>query len=143
MDLRVRENDLNAVDNAADYYNLQSHHAPRISGRVRRLAHLLRHYRPLLIPLPRLRSQAPLAAPKNACAFPSTCAATGLTTTGTTFQCLNWHIVESINYCYTLEQTYTVTLSQLQVWSPAIDSACDNLWLGYAYCVQCPADLGV
>jgi len=83
-------------------------------------------------------SQSSTVTTATTTATPIFPAAPGPTTADTTSQCSNWHVVESGDYCYALEQTYSISFAQFETWNPAVDSACDNLWVGYAYCVQGP-----
>ena len=46
---------------------------------------------------------------------------------------------EDLTYGETCQQVldgYYITLTQLYAWNPAIGSKCENLWIGYQYCVR-------
>ncbi|KAL8671163.1 MAG: hypothetical protein Q9168_004340 [Polycauliona sp. 1 TL-2023] len=58
------------------------------------------------------------------------------TPSGTTNTCYTWHTVKTGDCCAKLQQQYSVTFAQLQLWNPQLDAACDNLLLGDAYCVS-------
>jgi len=60
------------------------------------------------------------------------------TTSGTTSTCYKWYTVQSGDGCYSVEQAQGITFAQLQKWNTQIDTNCDNLFLGYAYCVSGP-----
>ncbi|KAH8649337.1 hypothetical protein BX600DRAFT_419503 [Xylariales sp. PMI_506] len=49
--------------------------------------------------------------------------------------CNKYYLVQSGDGCYSIEQTEGITLTQFLTWNPYVDSACDNLWLGYYVCV--------
>ncbi|KAJ6086049.1 LysM domain protein [Penicillium sp. IBT 16267x] len=61
------------------------------------------------------------------------------TVSGTTSDCYEWHVVVSGDYCALLESEYGITFAQLQDWNPNLNSACGNLVLGDAYCVDGPS----
>ncbi|KAN0087397.1 hypothetical protein V8E54_001085, partial [Elaphomyces granulatus] len=46
-----------------------------------------------------------------------------------------WHIVQSGDTCYLLEQSYGITFAQFQEWNPSVNDSCGNLDLEVAYCV--------
>ncbi|KAH8703904.1 putative LysM domain protein [Talaromyces proteolyticus] len=49
--------------------------------------------------------------------------------------CKKFHLVKSGDTCATIEAASSITKAQFVSWNPAVDSACDNLWLGYYVCV--------
>ena len=49
---------------------------------------------------------------------------------------MQYYTVQSGDYCAKLESSFAITMSQLQLWNPALKSDCSNLVLGEAYCVQ-------
>ncbi|PSK53207.1 hypothetical protein B9Z65_3407 [Elsinoe australis] len=53
--------------------------------------------------------------------------------------CQKYHLISEGQGCQTMTDLYGVPFSQLLQWNPSIGSNCENLWLGYAYCVQAPA----
>jgi LysM repeat protein len=57
---------------------------------------------------------------------------------GTTNTCYEWYTIQSGNTCSLIESSFGITFAQLQAWNPSLDSACDNLFLGEAYCVSGP-----
>lgn len=59
--------------------------------------------------------------------------------TGTTGSCYEWHIVQSGDTCYLLEQSYGITFAQFQAWNPSVNDSCGNLDLAEAYCVKGPS----
>ncbi|MCJ1311630.1 hypothetical protein MMC25_005303 [Agyrium rufum] len=65
------------------------------------------------------------------------------TVTGTTSHCYQWYTTQSGDGCYAIEQTYSITSAQFRSWNTYIDAACDNLFLGYAYCVKSPDPITV
>jgi LysM repeat protein len=58
------------------------------------------------------------------------------TPTGTTENCYQWHVVVANDDCTFVEDEYGVTFAQLQQGNPNINSACSNLILGDACCVD-------
>jgi LysM domain-containing protein len=59
--------------------------------------------------------------------------------TGTTASCYEWHVVQSGDTCYLLEQSYGITFAQCQEWNPSVNDSCGNLDLSEAYCVKGPS----
>ncbi|KAK4221168.1 hypothetical protein QBC38DRAFT_492576 [Podospora fimiseda] len=49
--------------------------------------------------------------------------------------CKKWYKVKSGDSCWTVEQAYGITFSQLRSWNTQLDAQCYNLWLGYYICV--------
>ncbi|PSK36695.1 hypothetical protein B9Z65_1878 [Elsinoe australis] len=96
--------------------------------------------------------------PPTTSAMSATTAPTGITTTkatstpntvvtqpaptstqaGASTACRKWYVVKSGDTCSIVEQANGITDAQFRAWNTAIDSACTNLWLGYAYCVAGP-----
>jgi LysM repeat protein len=82
----------------------------------------------------------------NYCVFPtadwnstaSSTIVTAPTTTpsGTTGNCYQYYIIQSGDYCGKVEDTFAITMGQLQEWNPSLLSDCSNLELGEAYCVN-------
>ncbi|KAJ6139918.1 hypothetical protein N7471_006404 [Penicillium samsonianum] len=62
----------------------------------------------------------------------------GPTQTGIVSGCQQFHTVQSIDNCASIENEYGITASQFYQWNPSIDSTCTNLQWGYAYCVEGP-----
>ncbi|KAF3222199.1 hypothetical protein TWF191_006958 [Orbilia oligospora] len=62
------------------------------------------------------------------------------TISGTTTQCYKWHEREENQTCDELQATWGVTLEELRLWNPSINSGCSNLQTGKAYCVRGPLD---
>ncbi|OGM50928.1 hypothetical protein ABOM_000718 [Aspergillus bombycis] len=60
------------------------------------------------------------------------------TQTGVVSGCQLFHTVVDGDDCPLMESKYGITLAQLYQWNPSISSTCNNLWLGYAYCVKGP-----
>ncbi|KAK1751404.1 hypothetical protein QBC47DRAFT_434461 [Echria macrotheca] len=58
------------------------------------------------------------------------------TPSGTTSRCFQYHTIVSGDTCFGIEQTFGITMAQLQAWNPQLASDCSNLLLGEAYCVQ-------
>ncbi|GAB7349050.1 hypothetical protein MBLNU459_g8014t3 [Dothideomycetes sp. NU459] len=58
------------------------------------------------------------------------------TVSGTTAECYEWYTVQSGDTCEVIEDAYGITLDYFRSLNTYIDAACDNLWLGYAYCVN-------
>ncbi|KAF2087338.1 carbohydrate-binding module family 50 protein, partial [Saccharata proteae CBS 121410] len=54
----------------------------------------------------------------------------------TTSQCYTWYTVVSGDYCYKIEQQFSITFDQFRTWNPTIDSQCSNLQVGQSYCVN-------
>ncbi|KAB8227370.1 uncharacterized protein BDW43DRAFT_247217 [Aspergillus alliaceus] len=67
-----------------------------------------------------------------------TTATVGPTQTGVVSGCHLFHTVIDGEDCLSIEREYGITLAQFYQWNPSIGSACNNLWLGYAYCVKGP-----
>ncbi|KAL8789409.1 MAG: hypothetical protein Q9213_001166 [Squamulea squamosa] len=66
----------------------------------------------------------------------------GPTATGEVAGCKKYHTVQSGDSCANIETTYGISFTQFYAWNPSIGSNCENLWLGYVYCVQGPASSG-
>ncbi|KAK3985836.1 hypothetical protein QBC44DRAFT_249496, partial [Cladorrhinum sp. PSN332] len=49
--------------------------------------------------------------------------------------CKKWHKVKSGDSCWTVEQAFGITFSQLRSWNAQIGAQCTNLWVGYYICV--------
>ena len=41
--------------------------------------------------------------------------------------------------CLKIAGANDITLQQFENWNPDVDGACDNLWIGYSYCVKADA----
>lgn len=82
----------------------------------------------------------------------------GPTASGELVGCLQYYTVQSGDTCYNIETTYGISFTQFYAWNPSstffafviqllicwltrflVGSSCDDLWLGYAYCVKGPA----
>ncbi|KAE9376388.1 carbohydrate-binding module family 50 protein [Stipitochalara longipes BDJ] len=57
---------------------------------------------------------------------------------GLASNCNNFHQVASGESCSGIEAEYGIPAATFSTWNPAIDSACDNLFLGYYVCVGIP-----
>lgn len=68
----------------------------------------------------------------------STTVSMGPTQSGVVSGCQLFHTVVDGDDCLSIENEYSVTLAQLYRWNPSIGSTCNNLWLGYTYCVKGP-----
>ena len=90
-----------------------------------------------------------------------TTASTVPTATGIVANCQKFYTVQPGDTCYNIETIYGITFSQFYQWNlsgmfsslnphpskfrlmhGAVGSNCENLWLGYAYCVEGPASTG-
>jgi LysM repeat protein len=60
------------------------------------------------------------------------------TGTGTTPQCNSWYTVKNGDTCDTISSAYGISRSQLVIWNSYLDTACDNLSVGYSVCVSSP-----
>lgn len=49
--------------------------------------------------------------------------------------CSKYYLVQSGDGCAAIEAANDITQAQFLSWNPAVDSNCDNLWLGYYVCV--------
>ncbi|KAJ6030995.1 hypothetical protein N7540_001727 [Penicillium herquei] len=58
------------------------------------------------------------------------------TVSGTTPECYEWYVVQSGDGCDTIESEYGLTEAEFIALNTYIDTACDNLWPGYSYCVS-------
>ncbi|KAJ3559301.1 hypothetical protein NM688_g426 [Phlebia brevispora] len=58
---------------------------------------------------------------------------------GTLTNCAEYYTVVSGDYCALIESNFDITFAQFQTWNTGVDSNCDNLLLGYQYCVAGPA----
>ncbi|MCJ1456788.1 hypothetical protein MMC28_007153 [Mycoblastus sanguinarius] len=66
----------------------------------------------------------------------------GPTASGEVAGCEQFYTVKSGDSCTNIETTYGISFTQFYAWNPSIGKNCENLWLGYAYCVQGPASSG-
>ncbi|KAI7205540.1 hypothetical protein KC316_g171 [Hortaea werneckii] len=66
----------------------------------------------------------------------------GPTASGVIAGCAMYHTVQSVDSCSNIETMYSVSFVQLHAWNPSIGDKCENLWLGYAYCVDGPVASG-
>ncbi|KAK7403923.1 hypothetical protein QQX98_010293 [Neonectria punicea] len=66
-------------------------------------------------------------------------ASIGPTQTGIIEDCTAFYTVQDGDSCASIDSEYGITFAQLYAWNPAIGSDCENLWLGYAYCVATQA----
>jgi LysM repeat protein len=57
---------------------------------------------------------------------------------GTTSQCNTWYTTVSGDTCGAIDTKYGISLAQFRAWNTFIDAACDNLYVGYSYCVSGP-----
>ncbi|KAK3369408.1 hypothetical protein B0T24DRAFT_707942 [Lasiosphaeria ovina] len=64
---------------------------------------------------------------------------TGPTQTGIVPGCQQFYTVQSGDGCATIQSTFGITFADFYTWNPSIGSNCENLWLGYSYCVKAPA----
>lgn len=58
------------------------------------------------------------------------------TVAGTTDKCYEWYVVQSGDGCDKIEGIYGITLDYFISLNTYVDAACDNIWAGYAYCVN-------
>lgn len=58
------------------------------------------------------------------------------TVSGTTDECYEWYVVKSGDTCDKIDALYGITLGYFISLNSYVDSGCDNIWLGYAYCVD-------
>ena len=87
----------------------------------------------------------------------ATAASMGPTPTGVVAGCQQFYTVQSGDTCYNIETTHGITFDQFSTWNPSsmpapsnppfpksyltritVGANCENLWLGYAYCVEGP-----
>jgi len=54
---------------------------------------------------------------------------------GTPSTCSQYYTVKSGDSCESIQQSYSISFSQLWAWNNDIGSSCEGLWLGYAVCV--------
>ncbi|RJE24636.1 LysM domain protein [Aspergillus sclerotialis] len=54
---------------------------------------------------------------------------------GTVPACQKYHLVESGDSCYDIEQQYGITTAQFNKWNPKVGEDCGALWVGYYVCV--------
>ncbi|KAH8799634.1 hypothetical protein F5884DRAFT_111945 [Xylogone sp. PMI_703] len=66
----------------------------------------------------------------------TTVSAPAPTATGTTKTCYKWHVLKTNDTCTLLVEEYGLSLDLLRVWNSNINSACSNLVVGDAYCVD-------
>jgi len=50
--------------------------------------------------------------------------------------CYEWYTVKYGDTCETIESEYGITLDYLRSLNTYVDAACDNMWVGDAYCVN-------
>ncbi|KUI66076.1 hypothetical protein VM1G_02487 [Cytospora mali] len=58
------------------------------------------------------------------------------TVSGTTDECYEWYVVQSGDSCEKIDGLYDITLDYFISLNTYVDSACDNIWPDYAYCVD-------
>lgn len=49
--------------------------------------------------------------------------------------CRRWHLVQSGDSCWAIQNQYQITAQQFQSWNPQVGADCATLWLGYNVCV--------
>ncbi|KAI0968042.1 hypothetical protein F4678DRAFT_464944 [Xylaria arbuscula] len=57
---------------------------------------------------------------------------------GLASNCNSFYQVQSGDTCSIITFKYEISLSEFDTWNPSIDSACDNLYVGYWVCVGVP-----
>ncbi|CCM00582.1 uncharacterized protein FIBRA_02618 [Fibroporia radiculosa] len=57
---------------------------------------------------------------------------------GTTSNCSQYYTVVSGDYCSLIDSKFGITITQFLAWNTGVDANCDNLLLGYQYCVAGP-----
>jgi hypothetical protein len=86
-------------------------------------------------------------------------ASTAAQQTGVVAGCQVFHTVEFGETFYNIQRIYDITFDEFYQWNPSgkvlgvytyniadamtVGANCENLWLGYAYCVRCPASTAV
>ncbi|PPQ88423.1 hypothetical protein CVT25_011225 [Psilocybe cyanescens] len=61
------------------------------------------------------------------------------TASGTiTVGCTEYYTVVSGDSCPAIESKFSITFAQFQQWNPEVDTACDNILVGFQYCVAGP-----
>lgn len=60
------------------------------------------------------------------------------TTTGTTPQCNSWYTVKNGDTCDAINSANGISQSQLVIWNGYLNTACNNLLVGYSICVSSP-----
>ncbi|KAB5578705.1 hypothetical protein GE09DRAFT_1090733 [Coniochaeta sp. 2T2.1] len=63
----------------------------------------------------------------------------GPTQTGIVPGCQQFYTVQSGDGCAVIQSKFAITFADFYKWNPSIGSNCENLWLGYSYCVKAPA----
>ncbi|BDD61511.1 hypothetical protein MAP00_006553 [Monascus purpureus] len=82
------------------------------------------------------------APPPTTTTATTTTGTMGPTPTGIVANCTQYHTVQSGNTCDSIEASYGISFTQFYAWNPSIGSQCENLWLGYVYCVNGPIATG-
>ncbi|KAK3934192.1 hypothetical protein QBC46DRAFT_325534 [Diplogelasinospora grovesii] len=54
---------------------------------------------------------------------------------GIVSNCKSFHLVQSGDNCFNIDNAVGITLAQFLSWNKDVDANCDNLWLGYYVCV--------
>ncbi|KAK5999434.1 hypothetical protein QM012_005435 [Aureobasidium pullulans] len=79
------------------------------------------------------------AASSSAKASPSSCATVAppaSTQTGIVSGCTKWYTAKSGDYCYAIASAEGISTDQFMAWNPAVNApSCNNIQIGYAYCV--------
>ncbi|KAK8074533.1 hypothetical protein PG997_009196 [Apiospora hydei] len=65
-------------------------------------------------------------------------ASMGPTPTGIIPSCRQFYTVQSGDSCAAIQGMFAISFADFFKWNPSIGSNCENLWLGYAYCVSAP-----
>ncbi|XDG02515.1 hypothetical protein ABKA04_002130 [Annulohypoxylon sp. FPYF3050] len=85
-----------------------------------------------------VNNTAPTATATNPPSTVSSTASMGPTQTGIVSNCQQFYTVQSGDSCAAIEGMFAISFADLYSWNPSIGSNCENLWLGYAYCVSAP-----
>ncbi|GAW18021.1 hypothetical protein ANO14919_074900 [Xylariales sp. No.14919] len=57
------------------------------------------------------------------------------TQTGIIGNCSEYYTAKEGDVCWTIAKEYNITLDRFYAWNPAVGLVCENLLIGYAYCV--------
>jgi LysM repeat protein len=72
----------------------------------------------------------------------TTVAAPTTTVSGTTSDCFEWYVIQSGDTCDAIDSTFGCSLAQFLTWNQGVNSACTNIEVGIAYCVNSPITAG-
>ncbi|EEQ31827.1 hypothetical protein McanMca71_007697 [Microsporum canis] len=54
---------------------------------------------------------------------------------GIVSNCKKFHLIQSGDNCYTVNQAAGITLAQFRSWNKNVNADCSNIWLGYYVCI--------